>query len=52
LARARLTDSTAEVRMRYASVNSQSGGVFERITNYSDIDQARAAAEHLAAEWR
>jgi ketosteroid isomerase-like protein len=50
LQRARLTDSTAEVRMRYASVNSQAGGVFERITNYTDIDEARAAAERLAEE--
>jgi ketosteroid isomerase-like protein len=45
---ARLTNSTAEVRMRYASVNSQAGGLFERITNYADIDEARAAAERLA----
>ena len=50
LQRARLTASTAEVRMRYASVNSQAGGVFERITNYTDIDEARAAAERLAQE--
>ena len=48
--RARLTNSTAEVRMRYASVNSQAGGVFERITNYTDIDEARSAAERLAQE--
>jgi ketosteroid isomerase-like protein len=48
--RARLTDSTAEVRMRYASVNSQAGAVFERITNYTDIDEARAGAERLAEE--
>jgi ketosteroid isomerase-like protein len=47
---ARLTDSTAQVRMRYASVNSQAGGVFERITNYTDLDQARAAGERLAQE--
>jgi ketosteroid isomerase-like protein len=47
---ARLADSTAEVRMRYASVNSQAGGLFERITNYIDVDEARAAAERLAAE--
>ncbi len=47
---ARLAESTAEVRMRYASVNSQGGGVFERITNYLDIDEARAAAEGLAQE--
>jgi len=48
--RARPTNSTAEVRMRYASVNSLTGGVFERITNYIDIDEARAAAERLAEE--
>ncbi len=48
--RARLTNSTGEVRMRYASVNSQAGGLFERITNYLDIDEARAAAERLAQE--
>ncbi len=48
--RARLTDSTAEVQMRYASVNLQAGGVFERITNYTNLDEARAAAERLAQE--
>ncbi len=48
LQRARLTGSTAELRMRYASVNSQAGRVFERITNYTDIDEARSAAERLA----
>lgn len=48
--RARLTGSTAEVRMRYASVNAQEGGVFERITNYTNIEEARAAAERLAQE--
>jgi ketosteroid isomerase-like protein len=48
--RARLTGSTAEVRMRYASVNSHERGLFERITNYTDIEEARAAAERLAQE--
>ena len=48
--RARLTDSTAELRMRYASVNSQARRVFERITNYTDIDEGRAVAERLAQE--
>jgi ketosteroid isomerase-like protein len=48
--RARLTDSTAQLRMRYASVNSQARRVFERITNYTDIGEARAAAERLAQE--
>jgi ketosteroid isomerase-like protein len=48
LQRARLTGSAAELRMRYASVNLQAGRVFERITNYTDIDEARSAAERLA----
>ena len=48
--RARLADSTAELRMRYASVNSQARRVFERITNYTDIDEGRAVAERLAQE--
>ena len=48
LQRARLTDSAAELRMRYASVNSQAGRLFDRITNYPDIDEARSAAERLA----
>jgi hypothetical protein len=46
----RLVESSGEVHMRYASVNSQADGLFERITNYTDIDQARAAAERLAQE--
>jgi len=48
--RARLANSCAEVRMRYASVNSVARGLFERITNYTDIDEARAAAERLVRE--
>jgi ketosteroid isomerase-like protein len=48
--RARLSNSTAELQMRYASVNSRAGAVFERITNYADIDEGRAAAERLAEE--
>jgi ketosteroid isomerase-like protein len=50
LQRARLTNSAAEVRMRYASVNSRAGELFERITNYLDIEEAHAAAERLAKE--
>jgi ketosteroid isomerase-like protein len=50
LQRARLTNSTAEFRMRYASVNSRAARVFERITNYTDVDEARSAAERLAQE--
>jgi ketosteroid isomerase-like protein len=52
LQRARLADSAAEVRMRYASVNSLAEGKFECITNYTEIDEARAAAERLAEERR
>jgi ketosteroid isomerase-like protein len=50
LQRARLADSAAEVRMRYASVNSLAEGKFECITNYTEIDEARVAAERLAEE--
>jgi ketosteroid isomerase-like protein len=48
--RGRLVGSGGELEMRYASVNSGGDGLFERITNYTDIDEARAAAERLAAE--
>jgi ketosteroid isomerase-like protein len=47
---ARLVESAGEVHMRYASVNSGGDGLFERITNYTDIDEARAAAKLLAQE--
>jgi ketosteroid isomerase-like protein len=50
LQHARLAESAREVRMRYASVNSGVDGQFVRITNYTDVDQARAAAERLAEE--
>jgi ketosteroid isomerase-like protein len=46
----RLIESSAEVRMRYASVNTETEGRFSRITNYPDIEQARVAAERLAEE--
>jgi ketosteroid isomerase-like protein len=46
----RLVESAGELEMRYASVNSGVDGLFERITNYADIDAARVAAERLAAE--
>jgi ketosteroid isomerase-like protein len=50
--RARPCDSTAELRMRYSSVNSRAGDVFERITNYADVEEGRVAAERLAEERR
>jgi ketosteroid isomerase-like protein len=46
----RLAGSAGEVQMRYASVNAGADGLFQRITNYADIDEARAAAERLAQE--
>jgi len=41
--------SGGEVRLRYAALNVWAAGVVVRVTNYSDIDEARAAAEQLAA---
>ena len=42
--------SGGDVQMRYASVSVWADGVVERITNYTDIDEARTAAEPLALE--
>ena len=42
--------SSGEVELRYASVNEWQDGKLARITNYGDIDEARAAAERLAEE--
>jgi ketosteroid isomerase-like protein len=44
----RPVDSSGDVRMRYASVAEWADGSILRITNYPDIDEARAAAERLA----
>ena len=41
--------SGGEVCLRYAAVNVWAAGVVVRVTNYSDIDEALAAAEQLAA---
>jgi ketosteroid isomerase-like protein len=40
--------STGYVRFRYAAVLLWVDGVIVRVTNYSDIDEARAVAERLA----
>jgi hypothetical protein len=48
--RARLTGSNAFVEGRLASVVTWADGLVERSTVYTDIDQARAAAERLAKE--
>jgi len=42
--------SSGEVQLRYAAVGVWDDGKLARITNYSDIDEARAAAERLAEE--
>ena len=47
---ARLAGSTRSVRGRFGSVSIWVDGLCERVTNYADIDQARAAAERLAQE--
>jgi ketosteroid isomerase-like protein len=47
---ARMAGSRAEVQMRYVSVNCWHEGIFLRIRNYTDADEARAAAERLAEQ--
>ena len=47
---ARLAGSTGLVQARYAVVSIWLDGLIERVTNYFDIDAARAAAERLAQE--
>jgi hypothetical protein len=45
-----LAGSSREIEARYAAVNVWVDGLIESVTNYADIDQARAAAERLAHE--
>ena len=42
--------SSGEVRFRYAAVAVWENGLIVRVTNYTDIAKARAAAERLAEE--
>jgi ketosteroid isomerase-like protein len=42
--------SSGEVQLRYGTVSVWEGAKIVRITNYTDIDEARAAAERLAQE--
>jgi ketosteroid isomerase-like protein len=42
--------SSGEVQLRYAAVNMWEDGKIVRTTNYTDIDEGRAAAERLAKE--
>ena len=46
----RPTGSSGDVRLRYAAVGVWTDGLIARLTNYTDIDEARAAAERLAEE--
>ena len=50
LQRGRPIGSSGDVRLRYAAVASWAHGRIVRITNYGDIDEARAAAERLAED--
>ena len=47
---ARLAGSTGSVQGRYGAVSIWVDGLCERVTNYADIDEARAAAKRLAEE--
>lgn len=44
----RLAGSSAEVEVRYAAVIVWEDGLIESVTNYTDLDEARTAAERLA----
>jgi hypothetical protein len=46
--RGRLPGSASWVQLRYAAVTVFRDGLIEHQTNYTDIDEARAAAERLA----
>jgi ketosteroid isomerase-like protein len=48
--RGRLPGSKGWVQLRYGAVTTWADGLIRRVTNYIDIDQARAAAERLAEE--
>ena len=48
--RGRLAASSASVEFRYAAVSTWTDGLVERVTTYTDINEARAAAERLADE--
>jgi ketosteroid isomerase-like protein len=46
--RARPSGSNGYVEFHFASVTEWTGGLIVRVTPYTDIDEARAAAERLA----
>jgi ketosteroid isomerase-like protein len=50
--RGRPVGSAGSVELRYATVSTWADGLIERSTNYTDIDEARTAAESLAEQRR
>jgi ketosteroid isomerase-like protein len=50
IARGRVGGSSAQVTFRYATVTIWREGLIARQTNYTDVDEARAAAQRLAEE--
>jgi hypothetical protein len=48
LLRGRLAGNGGFVELRYAGVSTWTNGLIERLTTYTDIAEARAAAERLA----
>jgi limonene-1,2-epoxide hydrolase len=52
LERGRPAGSTGRVQLRYAAVGQWAGDMILRVATYSDIDQARTAAERLAGDRR
>ena len=50
LQRGRVVGSSGSVQLRYASVAEWIDGLIVHNTTYTDIDEARAAAERLAQE--
>jgi ketosteroid isomerase-like protein len=50
LARGRPIGGSGFVELRFASVSVWRNGLIERVATYTDIDEARAAAERLAEE--
>jgi ketosteroid isomerase-like protein len=50
LQKAHVVGSSGSVQLRYASVAEWIDGLIVRNTTYTDIDEARAAAERLAQE--
>jgi hypothetical protein len=50
LQKGRPVGSTGYVELRYAAVGTWVDGLLVRITNYTDIDEACAAAERLTEE--